>query len=238
MVRNSYLFLILLLFGCSDSPPAPSPCLLLKETFSSTSLSYERTFTYQDGRLATMTYNSTVPSGPASTTSFTYGTNGLVDSAVTVWSGSLYPIIAIYSYNTSGRLSRVATNIGDTTDFDYNTSGQITRKFVDQFMNDYTREYSYPNTTTTNYTQSVLITSGGLKITETYSYDDHSNPLFRSPAWTDDYFADTENNITKIENDYSGGPIEYTYTYDAKGLPVSRTKVGTSDTWAYTLSCP
>lgn len=231
------LFVLFILLACGNTPPAPPPCLLLTETFQSPTLSYVRNFTYQDDRLISMTYESSVPFPQTYSLLFSYGSNGLVDTVRSVSTPTSGESISVYTYDGSGRLIRTATNGGDTTKFEYNASGQVIRAIFDRYLNDYTREYKYPNTTTTNFSESVNISWNGFRMTETYTYDEKPNPLFRSRAWIEDVLTETENNITKIENDYSSDVVEYTYTYNSRGIPATRTRTSANQVWTYKTSC-
>ncbi len=183
-----------------------------------------------------MTYTSTTyPSGNY-TSNFRYSGGGQLDSIVSV--GGFGTVVVVYTYDISGRLSRVASTTGDTTDIEYNNLGQVAKKHFYRYPNDYTVAYIYPDINS-NYSQSIQTNQGGSQITSKYMYDDAPNPLYRSPLWMDDYFADTPNNIVQVETTISGTKYttSYTYTYDAKGYPLSRTQSNNGNKATVEVSC-
>jgi YD repeat-containing protein len=233
-----YFSLLLVLFvRCSDSSPVPPTCQLTKDTFTG-SISYERNFTYGGGLLKSMTYSSTTVPSTNYVSTFYYGGDSRLDSILSSVAGSATSI-SVYTYDTNGRLSSIASNSGDTTNFEYNSHGQLIRRLFDRYPTDYVVEYIYPNTSTGNYSETVQTNSGGIQITSTYTYDDNSNPLYNLAVWADDYFTYTPNNIVQIESNISGSiqTTLYTYTYDEKGYPLTRTQASTGNVATFSVTC-
>lgn len=102
-------------------------------------------------------------------------------------------------------------------------------------------DFTYPNTTTHNYSKTIHVAPWGTSTVMT-EYDDHSIPLALKQADNSLFYLD---NFIKKET-YNHGPDEYTntitYDFNSKGLPTkihfeSSNPIGLTYTQTYTYTC-
>jgi hypothetical protein len=127
---------------------------------------------------------------------------------------------------------------GETMTFVYNADGQpvfVTYVELNCSSCGYSREYTYPNTTTHNYSQETFTNSAESRVF-TYTYDTHPNPYKPLPYFSR---AETDNNITERAMTTSVGTTTttFTYTYNDRGYPLTRTS-SNGDATVYTYNCP
>ena len=193
------------------------------------------------GNTLNLTYNSNnqviliagVSFGTSISAALNYDSNGNLSSTVYA-SGS-----TVFTYDGNNRL--VSTSNGSsTTVYLYNSSGQLTSRTYTSGSFSETHTYTYPNTTTNNYTTETLGSS-----VRTFEYDDKFTPYesLRSfiPSGITDDKPLTDNNKTKktvVSNGVST-VTTYTYVYNDNGFAISQTASSSGSTTVtnYTYEC-
>ena len=180
----------------------------------------------------------------------TYHSNGLPDKMFGL--GGF--IARTYEYDADNRLTRLMSP-GDTTEFTYNSSGQLlTETHLDGDGGVYFSAYTYPNTSTHNYS-SATGSEGVLTSTTSFLYDDKKNPYNSAPSI---YFRQSihihnsiyrpyasnladNNQISLTYSNYSANytsTTTYTYSYNDLGYPVAVTRHDSFvSKFAYTYYC-
>lgn len=221
-----------LLTDCTKSDPKPTVCYLtgINDNLGTTTLIYNISH-----QVVTIVDYSGA-SGVTRTMQLTYSSSGEMMTG-TFDDGGTW----VYSYDSVHRLiQRTSSPGGELLTVEYNDLGQtilITHVNPHCSPCNYTREFTYPNSETRNYSQQTWTNSSGTTL-YSYEYDDHPNPynqfyqlryLYLSPQ--------TDNNITKLtENGPSGKAVyTYTYSYNELGYPTMMSSYGWTNT--YTYSC-
>jgi hypothetical protein len=144
--------------------------------------------------------------------------------------------IFVLNYDNENRLIEVIYswkgNVHNRFTFDYNGSGQMIEQAYYSLQLSVLAlisyvTYEYPNTRTRNFHLKKHFDSGEVEpywVNE-IEWDSKKSPYNQLPSL---HSADRgENNITKIISDYRGDQsvINYTYTYNTNGYPVTRTHI-------------
>jgi YD repeat-containing protein len=227
----AFLGVVLLIGGCKKKDPAPVICYLTDYTEVNGSYNYSEVLTYNDMNKVIM-IAVTVAGSPTDVYTYTYGANGNLATAN-------FPGGETVSYTFDGQnrlVLRTTAPSGETSTYSYNASGQnILRVYNDPSCAScgFTYTYTYPNTTTHNYSQLHYVSAGGSSFTLTFEYDDHPNPykpvLYSSTG--------SDNNVTKqVFTDDAGtsSTTTITYTYNDKGYPLTAaSSSGALSTYSY-----
>ena len=171
---------------------------------------YGKTVTYQYDGVGNVT-TFTLPAGGSAKYTYTYNELNRVASVT----NNLYGVTVNYTYDTAGRVTDV-TRPGSKIHYQYNARNWITD--VQNLKTDstviYTAHYDYNDGSLWDQTGNPLKKTeniGGTTYVTTYRYD----RLYRLIEETK---CDSSNNIVNTE----------TYTYDAVGNRLTRTKDGTT----------
>lgn len=231
-MRASFLVLFILsstlLFDCSKKED-PLPVICYPTKFINAIGS--ETLTYNDSRQVIRIIDDNGASG-TDTITFSYDANGDVLTGI-FGDGRFWT----YTHDSNHLLTqRLLTPGGEAMNWEYNDNGQITLiTYVNPACGTcgYTRELTYVNSTTHNYTGETLTNATDV-IAITYEYDSHPNQL----RLVIDSSTRTDNNITSKVSVYSGGTanITYTYTYNERGYPLTQTS-STGVVNSYTYDC-
>ncbi len=235
---RSILFIVFNVFlftDCSKNDPATSVCYLTSSTLESSFGTDTETLTYDDkNRVISITSSSS--GGAPLVSTYSYGSNGNLATA-TFFDGST----ATYTFDSQNRMILQTNSDGSTVTVSYNASGQPTSRVIADpncATCGGTITYTYPNTTTHNYTsESFTSNSGtpGSSYASTFEYDNHPNPykpvLYSSTG--------TDNNVTKqvYTSSTSNFTSTTTYTYNDRGYPITKT-FSDGGTVSYTYNCP
>lgn len=218
-----------LLSECSTKDPETPFCYLT---------GYTETPAVGTGGTAAFTYNDkhqVISVLDGSLTNFTYSSNGNVQTA-SISNGLTWT----YAFDSNNRVIQRVTSPGDQTlTIAYNSNGQaVLITYVDPNCGPCTntRELTYPNSTTHNYSEETFTNSAGI-ITFSYTYDTHPNPFKPVPYWLK--VGETDNNIITQVMTSPGGITNYAYvyTYNQRGYPFLRT-ASDGGTATYTYNCP
>ncbi len=184
--------------------------LLTKQTMSGLGNVQTITWAYDsNGMMKTMTME--YPGGSQVTTFTLDGSNRIASSVTT----GTTPQSAVYAYNASGQLETVSiTDLSATP----GSPGYVT-----------VMSYTYPNTTTGNYSTLTIVTGTSDPIVISQEYDNKKSPF----VGLDGYVPYPVNNVTKrTEN---GVTLTISYQYNSQGYPVSATDSnGSTHTYNYT----
>ena len=228
---SNFALLVICFAGCSKKDPAPIVCYLTSYTDSSSSFTYTETLQYDDKNRVISTI-STSNGLPLETTTFVYGADGNLSTAD--FGGGT---TATFLFDGDNRMIKRTLAPGGATNVNtYNAAGQhisLVSTNPDCPTCGYTITYSYPNTTTHNYSTAIAVGST-YTYTTVYEFDSHPNPykpvLYSSTG--------TDNNITKEIKTTNGisETTTSTYTYNDKGYPL--TKISSNGvTTAYSYNC-
>jgi YD repeat-containing protein len=194
----------------------------------------------------------------ASTTRNGTTTNSTIQSYSYDTSGKLTKVegtnnFSTYTYNDSGQLTNVNYYLNNailsSTQLQYNSSGQITRKL---YFNTYTgplsytgyREYTYPDATSKNANKETLYNANNeIQFYVEYEYDTHFIPV-ATIAVDQSITVPSVNNITKSTYTQIAGASSVnistnTYTYNDKRYPTqaAKTAYAVTETIVYEYSC-
>ncbi len=222
-VLIAYVFLLSAL-GCttSDPPPVikPGTCYLLSITEILNTLPIVTQIEY-DSLNRVARYSSTYNGATTFASTFSYGSNGLVESE-TRHDGS----VGTYTYDASNQLEQVAYNTPalNVITFKHNSHGQLTGRVVKTGATVFNYTYAYPNTSSHNCSEEVSWdASYPQAFYRTMEYDNMKNPMkelsipyvsfkpYRIPAGA--------NNATKSSESSTKELRTYTYQYNDMGYP-------------------
>ncbi len=228
-----------LVFECSKKDPAPPLCYLTATNSVSPLSTYASELTYDDQHRV-VKVKSTSDGLVVRISTYDYNSNGKLIS-ISHDDGNL----STFAYDNKGRMvvstfyyqAATLTTIGSFT-WTYSATNQpimSVSELVDCSACGSTTYFTYPNSTTLNYTTVSKVSANGETITSSYEYDDHPNPL-RVMLYAVDW---TENNITKITITTNTGVETWanSYTYNERGYPLVRTG-SDGGTSTYTYNCP
>lgn len=226
-------------------------CFLVKSTsiYSSTTATTEEDYTRNGvGKVTEIT--KTTRNGTT--------TNSTIQSYQYDPSGKLTKVegtnnYSTYTYNNSGQLTTVNYYLNNvilsSTQLQYNSSGQITKKL---YFNTFTgplsytgyRLYTYPDANSKNANKETLYNANNeIQFYVEYEYDTHFIPM-ATIGIDQSITVPSVNNITKSTYTQIAGASSVnistsTYVYNDKRYPtqVSKTAYGVTETIAYEYSC-
>jgi YD repeat-containing protein len=226
--------------GCSkkDDPVAPV-CYPGTSTYVNGSFSDVETYTYTNNKVTSISASSS--DGATNTNNYNYNSQGkLISTTYTYTSGSYtYSNNETLTYDTKGKIIQM-TSPSSKMVFTYNSSDQLVKEDLYEnnsstyvLYNSYT--YTYPSVNTKNYTARMSYDgSNALQSMITYVYDAKQN---LQAVLFPDYPGPT-NNVTQtsVQNSGSSNPptiVNYIYTYNASGFPLTITEKNGSYTTTY-----
>ncbi len=255
-----YLMLAVLAIwtGCEKDASDPAPdiiaadttiCKLIKlssEIPSLPQLNYTVSFTYDSGGRLDSTIVRWVDAHNA--IKYHYSVDDHPDSVSVIFTyppnrvGGGYRVYFGYDSDRRQILTRSSAS-GSITSYSYNSHGQLARRFRESLINglphyDSSRFY-YPNSTTHNFNRVPGFGPGPAFLPDTtrYTYDNHPIPLkfpLGAPFPTD-FLPHTDNNVLEGRSTCCG--VEYSYTYNSAGYPITQAFGTGFATTTYTYHC-
>ncbi len=238
--------LVLSVSGCELVSPASSPSMRRLVRILSDSADYSL-YSYSGGKLSEMDIVRNL--AVAYSIRYSYdGGNRPSSGLISEYGSDTTETLEKFHYDATLRLDSMDVLLKDRTGnfsmnehlyYSYDAQGRVIRwiAYDPQYRTIYfTVELSYDSEG--DVVRRVYYTPEGYTETSTMSYDDELNPLYDMRQWLMENPAVSRHNEISSITVYSGGirptsEVNYAYTYDSNGYPVSSSVTGTQ--WNQTI---